>query len=102
MSTESKIALTYTEEMQVQDALWNDEKEDLVVMEKLYEAIIKEAKEKGFTGATYIYCVSGEMLCQIFANEEEKKQATLGIFEDYEEVGHCKPLIRELETILNG
>lgn len=95
------MKLTYTEEMKKQDKLWQSQNEDFVVMEKLYNEIIDEAKGKGFKGVTYIYSVGSEMLCQIFNNEEEKKLADLGSYNDYDEVGYCKPLIEKLEDMIN-
>lgn len=96
------LKLTYTEEMKKQDELWQSESEDLDVMNKLYNEIIKEAKQKGFRGVTYIYSVNKEMLCQIFNNEEEKEQADFGTYNDFDEVGYCKPLIGKLEEMLNN
>lgn len=96
------LKLTYTEEMKKQDELWRSESEDLDVMKKLYNEIIAEAKKKGFKGATYMYSIDGEMLCQIFNNEEEKELAALGKYNDFDEVGYCKPLIGKLEQMLNN
>ncbi|MFW6024954.1 MAG: hypothetical protein ACOCRX_01295 [Candidatus Woesearchaeota archaeon] len=95
------IKLTYTKEMQKQDNLWESEKEDLSVMEKLFKEIIDEAKAKGFTGVTYIYDAPGEKLCQIFENEKQKSLAHLGEYEDFPEVGCCKYLIKCLEQMIN-
>lgn len=47
--------LTYTKEMEKQDKLWQEEKENLNTMEKLYNQIIEEAKNKGFKSASEIY-----------------------------------------------
>lgn len=96
-----RIKLTYTEEMKEQDRLWQNEEENLETMKKLYLEIIAEAKEKGFEGVVDIYDVSGEMLCEIFKNEEELRLARLGEYEDFDSVGYCKPLIEHLEEIIN-
>lgn len=86
--------------MQKQDKLWNKEKEDLNIMEKLYNKILKDAKDKGFKGIANIYDGGDEKLIEIFRNKEEQELAALGK-KDVNTFGYCKPLISHLEKILN-
>ena len=99
--TNELIKLTYTKEMEEQDRLWETEEEDTVVMERLFKEIVKEAKEKGFTGYCDIYQGPGEAICEIFTTEEEY-ELSLVEMQDTFMVGYCKPLIEGLEKYLNA
>lgn len=95
----ANIKLTYTKEMQEQDKLWNEDSEDYDIMEKLYNDIIAEARQKGFNGVVDIYR-NYEVVAGIFESEEEKEK--LRENDDYITMaGYCKPLIKALEDILN-
>ena len=93
-----KIKLTYTEEMRNQDLLWETESEDTKVMEKLFEKIISEAKEKGLKEYCYIWQGDKECLCNVYESEEDWDNGKEPIVEG---VGYCKPLIKYLEDMLN-
>ena len=94
------IKLTYTKEMEEIDKLWEKEEEDARVMERLFKEIVKEAKEKGFTGYCDIYQGSGEAICEVFDTEEEYKLSLDNAGETLM-FGYCKPLIEILEKYLN-
>lgn len=95
---EKIIKLTYTDEMKEQDLLWQTENEDLDVMERLYKGIIKEAQQKGFKGHYEIYKCNGECICEIYKDIEQYNNN-----EDSDIiVGYCKPLIEDLEALLNS
>ena len=49
-----KKKLTYTKIMQKQDALWDNQSEDLALQAQLFHDIVKQAKKKGFSGEVYI------------------------------------------------
>lgn len=91
------MKLTYTEEMQKQDALWENEKEDFDIMEKLFNNIMEEAKEKGFNGCYIIYKTDIECVCEVYDNEEEMEKCCSGELDTRFMFGHCKPLIELLE-----
>jgi hypothetical protein len=42
------------------------------------------------------------MLCQIFNNKEKQELADLGKYNDFDEVGYCKVLIKHLEDKINN
>ena len=98
--TNELIKLTYTKEMEKQDKLWETEEEDTVVMERLFKEIVKEAKEKGFTGYCDIYQGPGEAICEIFTTKEEY-ELSVSTMMDTLMVGYCKPLMEYLEKYLN-
>lgn len=99
---EGRIKLTYTDEMRFQDALWENEKENVQRMKELYKDIMQEAVEKGFKGSYVIYEGIGgnEAIIDVYMNDEEKKAVELGK-EESTMFGYCKPLIEYLEEILN-
>ena len=68
------MKLTYTDEMQKQDKLWETEKEDTNIMLSLYDSIIQEAKQLGFNGIYESSICNGEAVIYIYDNEEEKEQ----------------------------
>lgn len=91
------MKLNYTLEMQFQDKLWESEKEDTGKMSMLYEEIINEAKQFGFSGVYEIGVFGGEAVIEIFDSEEEKERLQNsgdGIEFCF---GFCKPLINCLE-----
>lgn len=94
--------LNYTQEMKEQDKLWESEREDLEVMERLYNEIISEAKSKGFKGIARIYNGTTEKLIEIFETKEEMLKADNGEVIAQQTFGYCKPLIEELEILINN
>lgn len=84
-----KQKIMYSEEMQKQDALWKEEKEDINVMQTLFVEIMTEAREKGFIGTTAIYSWDNEALIDVAIDDE------------IETFGNCKSLIKRLEEIIN-
>ena len=88
--------------MEEQDKLWQEEKENLNTMEKLYNQIIAEAKNKGFKGVSEIYDGENEKCIDIFENQEQKELCKQGsLMAEWETFGYCKPLITYLEKIIN-
>ena len=94
------MILTYTREMQIQDKLWVDAKEDLTIMEKLYHQIVEEAKTKDFKGIVEIFDGEDEKLAEVFKSEEQLNLAKIGK-EEVPTFGYCKPLIEYLQELLN-
>lgn len=95
------ITLTYTDEMKLNDKLWEIEQEDRKLMAQLYEQIITEARNKGFKCTYIIYDGNEEKIVEIFKNEEEQELCQLGILNSYNLFGYCKPLIQYIEQCLN-
>lgn len=97
------IKLTYTEEMKKQDKLWQTESEDLELMDKLYNQIVKEAKGKGFKGVVEIYEANGEMVSEVYESKEEQRLVEDGKLDLHGEnmSGYCKPLIEKIEEIMS-
>ena len=87
--------------MQKQDRLWESENEDIHVMKELYDAIVGEAKRKGFNGHVITYEYNGELIAEVFESYEQYEMACNGEINDLPLVGHCKPLINELERLMN-
>lgn len=98
-----KKKLTYTTEMEKQDSLWEDEQENLEVMEMLQKSIINEATEKGFKGATFTYVVNeNEVITDVFESRQQMEEG-YSYESDIEmpSCGNCKELIKVLEKELN-
>lgn len=96
------IKITYTEEMQENDRLWQEEKEDIELMLKLYGEIYNEAKEKGFTQLVEIYDAGNEGIVDVYLDEEDMELCRLGTNEPAGSFGYCKPFIEYIESILNS
>lgn len=90
------IKLNYTDEMKEMDKLWENEEEDTTIMERLFNEIVEEAKEKGFDGVVDIYQGPREAIADVYNSQEEMASAQLSGIETtcY---GYCKPLIEHLE-----
>lgn len=95
------VTLTYTEEMERQDALWKEEMEDTVVMERLFRTLLDEARANGYTGHAHIYPSSGEMVCELHESEDQQRVAEM-TGQDVEMYGYCKPLLARLEELCSG
>ena len=93
------VKLNYTNEMQKQDELWKSEKEDLDIMEYLFNQIILEARELGFNGYVNIYQANGECICEVYDNKEEYQKCCNGEIGNEFIFGYCKPLIACLEKV---
>lgn len=91
------VKLDYTSEMKQQDELWENEKENLDTMEKLFKEIIEQAKCFGFKGVYVIYQANNECICEIYDDEEEYERCCNGDDDTGFIFGYCKPLIKCLE-----
>lgn len=99
------VKLTYTDEMQVQDHLWESGNEDSKIMKNLQEAIVKEAKEKGFEGVTMTFIAdwTDEAITEVFDSEESmKKELKTGCGNHLiGTTSNCSTLIEILEGEIN-
>lgn len=95
------VTLTYTDEMKEQDALWENEQEDLDIMESLFHELVNEAKENGYTGIARIYRKPDETICELFQSEDELTVSDL-TDREVEMYGYCKPLLHRLEDLCSG
>ncbi|WP_206459412.1 hypothetical protein [Anaerovorax sp. IOR16] len=94
------IKLTYTEEMQKQDNLWDENRENLVDMEKLLNLIMQEAIKKGYKGKYQVFAVDNiEVICEIYEREDDRHDNYV-MGKDCR-FSNCKQLIKQLEEILN-
>lgn len=91
--------ITYTNKMKEQDKLWEDSKEDTLVMEELFNQIYAEAKSLGYDGIINIYQGPGEAIAEVYSNKEEREEAELNGL-DVPIFGFCKPLIKHIEDRL--
>ena len=97
------MELTYTEEMKKQDALWEDEKEDMHLMTKLQGDIKNEAIAKGFKGYILIYDAPDEIVAEVYTSKEEYEQACSGEvdFGGDNISGNCRGLINNIKELSN-
>lgn len=91
----NNFKLTYTKEMEEQDKLWDEAREDTEAMAMLQKQIINEAKEKGWTGHAVIWEADSESVIDIADTEEEHQHGN-----NVESFGYCKPAIKHIETML--
>jgi|SRR5699024_1090608 len=97
------LRIPYTIEMQKQDRLHGDAKEDRDIMAKLHSSIIEEAKNLGFKGTTEseLFTLSGddEFLTTVFKSLEEQELVSLGHVKP-RTTGTCKGLIMYLNECM--
>jgi len=88
------IKLTYTNEMKIQDVLWEDEREDLSVMERLQRTLVDDAIRQGWTGYANIYIAcKNEVIAELYKDKESD--------EDVKYSSNCIRLIKNLENTNN-
>lgn len=97
------LRIPYTIEMQKQDRLHGDAKEDRDIMAKLHSSIIEEAKNQGFRGTTEseLFTLSGddEFLTTVFKSSEEQELVSLGHIEP-RTTGTCRGLLGYLNECM--
>lgn len=96
------LRIPYTIEMQKQDKLHGNAKEDRDLMRKLHNSIIEQAEKQGFQGITEtdLFTLSGdyEVLTTVFRDKEHRERVSLGI-EEPNTVGRCDCLIINLNKM---
>lgn len=94
----NKFIVEYTNEMRLQDSLWQSASENLEVMKHLQTEIIKKAKQheklKNYYYITYIAAFD-EVLTEAYKNETAMYEDE----ENYFSCGNCKALIENLKEL---
>src|SRR5699024_2921628 len=88
---ESVRKLSYTFEMEMEDALFKDGFEDAKVMEALQMQIVDEAIAIGFKGSVRQKIVNGESICTVYEPHTH---------EVYNVVGNCSDLRNTLQHLM--
>lgn len=96
--TKETRKLTYSNEMDIQDSLYEIESEDKVQMTKLHRSIVSEAVKNGWKGVAEFIDYGDEVVTNIYPNKETQEECSLGI-SDYDSIsyGKCSSLIKALE-----
>lgn len=88
------LNLTYTQEMEEQDKLWENEAEDLEIMEELQIDIIAQAKRNGWDGYFITFDWGNEVITEVYDSLEEFKDVQLGKVEVEDNIaGNCRGVI---------
>lgn len=95
----------YTQEMEEQDLLWEEEKEDTEKMKELQESIINEAKEQGWNGYAYLYTHENESIVELYPSKDFYQRAANGengYDGEGKYTGNCRSLIKNFNEIFQG
>lgn len=96
------IKLTYTDQMRKNDNFFEKEGYDTEVMLELFEQILSEAREKGFTCPVDIYEEQCIAVAEVFKDEEEKELVYSDLQINENMFGICELFIEHIESILNN
>ena len=91
--------LTYTEEMEEQDKLHEDEIEDIETMKELHRQIVLEAVSKGWKGYAEFMTYNGETTTELYPDIETYAYRESNGYEPYS-LGKCSAIIKEIEKDL--
>ena len=92
--------IKYTDEMRLNDRLWELESEDLDLMLKLFHEILYQARKLGFLNPIEIYEANDEICYEIYLDRNHRDACMAGYSEPLKSGGYCKYLIKDIENIL--
>ena len=94
--------IKYTDEMWLNDRLWESEPEDSDLMLKLFHEILYQARKLGFKNPIEIYEANGKICYEIYLDHDHKDACMAGYSEPLKSGCYCKHLIRDIKNILTS